>query len=114
MNAATETNAAAALRAVDDDQSDMNAFRRTSNLAKGWSRQSGLLRVSLPVDFATNYLAPRMPDFASGHSGIKCEFDLTPCRVDLVSEQSDVAVQMGGQLDSRSIARKPAQLPWYL
>lgn len=75
---------------------------------------SGLLRVSLPVDFATNYLAPRINEFARRYPGITFEFDLTPRRVDLVSEPFDVAVRMGGQADSTLIARKLAEVPRYL
>lgn len=75
---------------------------------------SGLLRVSLPVDFATIYLAPRMAEFASRYPGIAFEFDLTPRRVDLVTEPFDLAVRMGEQPDSTLIARKLAVLPHHL
>lgn len=75
---------------------------------------SGLLRVSLPVDFATIYLAPRMAEFARRYPGIAFEFDLTPRRVDLVTEPFDVAVRMGEQPDSTLIARRLAELPCHL
>jgi DNA-binding transcriptional LysR family regulator len=66
---------------------------------------SGILRVSLPVDFATLYLTPIIVDFAQQYPGITFEFDLTPRRVDLVSEPFDVAIRMGKLEDSALIAR---------
>ncbi len=75
---------------------------------------SGLLRASLSADFATNFLAPRLGEFAKRYPGISFEFDLTPRRVDLVTEPFDVAVRIGEQPDSTLIARKLAELPRYL
>ncbi|MFS7192143.1 LysR family transcriptional regulator [Serratia proteamaculans] len=68
-------------------------------------RPSGILRVSLPVDFATLYLAPIIVDFAVHYPGITFEFDLTPRRVDLVTEPFDVAIRMGKLEESGLIAR---------
>jgi DNA-binding transcriptional LysR family regulator len=66
---------------------------------------SGILRVSLPVDFATLYLASIIVDFSVHFPGITFEFDLTPRRVDLVTEPFDVAIRMGKLKDSGLIAR---------
>lgn len=65
----------------------------------------GILRVSLPVDFATLYLAPILVDFAGHYPGITFEFDLTPRRVDMVTEPFDVAIRMGKLEESGLIAR---------
>lgn len=78
------------------------------------AQPSGLLRVSLPVDFATIFVAPQMGEFCRRYPGISFEFDLTPRRVDLVTEPFDVAIRMGEQQDSSLIARKLAQLPRHL
>lgn len=75
---------------------------------------SGLLRVSLPVDFANTYLAPLIADFAGLYPGITFEFDLTPRRVDLVAEPFDVAIRMGEQEPSHMIARPLARLSPHL
>ncbi|OBZ95714.1 LysR family transcriptional regulator [Pararhizobium polonicum] len=75
---------------------------------------SGLLRVSLPVDFANTYLAPLIADFARQYPGISFEFDLTPRRVDLVAEPFDVAIRMGEPEPSHMIARPLARLRPYL
>src|SRR6185436_12597015 len=69
------------------------------------AQPSGLLRVSLPVDFATIYLAPLIAEFAQRYPGISFEFDLTPRRVDMVAEPFDVAIRMGELADSQLIAR---------
>ena len=78
------------------------------------AQPSGLLRVSLPVDFATIYLAPLIAEFAQRYPGISFEFDLTPRRVDMVAEPFDVAIRMGELADSQLIARQLARLPRYL
>lgn len=75
------------------------------------SQPSGLLRASLPVDFATIYLAPLVAEFAGRYPGITFDFDLTPRRVDLVAEPFDVAIRMGELHDSSLIARLLARLP---
>jgi DNA-binding transcriptional LysR family regulator len=72
---------------------------------------SGVLRASLPVDFATIFLAPLIAEFARTYPGITFEFDLTPRRVDLVTEPFDVAIRMGEPPDSNLIARRLASLP---
>lgn len=78
------------------------------------AQPSGLLRVSLPVDFANTYLAPLITEFARRYPGISFEFDLTPRRVDLVSEPFDLAIRMGEPEPSHMIARPLAYLSPYL
>jgi DNA-binding transcriptional LysR family regulator len=78
------------------------------------AQPSGVLHVSLPVDFATTFLAPQMAEFSRRYPGISFEFDLTPRRVDLVAEPFDVAIRMGELPDSNLIARQLARLPRYL
>lgn len=78
------------------------------------AQPSGLLRASLPVDFANIYLAPLIGEFAQRYPGIRFEFDLTPRQVDLVSEPFDVAIRMGEPSSSNLIARQIARLPRYL
>jgi DNA-binding transcriptional LysR family regulator len=75
------------------------------------AQPSGVLRASLPVDFATIYMAPLVAEFAHRYPGISFDFDLTPRRVDLVSEPFDVAIRMGELNDSNLVARLLARLP---
>ncbi|WP_245610829.1 LysR family transcriptional regulator [Xenophilus azovorans] len=78
------------------------------------SQPRGVLRVSLPVDFATVFLARCLPGFCRRYPEIEFEFDLTPRRVDLVAEPFDVAIRMGELPDSHLISRKIAEVPRYL
>ncbi len=78
------------------------------------AQPTGVLRVSLPVDFANIYLAPIIADFAKQYEGISFDLDLTPRLVDLVSEPFDVAIRMGSPTDSNLIARQLAVLPRFL
>jgi DNA-binding transcriptional LysR family regulator len=75
---------------------------------------SGVIRVSLPVDLATLYLTPIIADFARHYPGITFEFDLTPRRVDLVTEPFDVAIRIGKLEDSGLIARLVGRHSRYL
>ncbi|MET4213273.1 LysR family transcriptional regulator [Bradyrhizobium sp. LA2.1] len=78
------------------------------------AQPSGMLRVSLPVDFANTYLAPLIAEFAQQYPDIDFEFDLTPRRVDLVSEPFDLAIRVGESEPSHMIARPLARMPGYL
>ena len=78
------------------------------------AQPSGVLRASLPVDFAVTYLAPLIAEFARLYPGISFDFDLAPRRVDLVSEPFDVAIRMGESESSQLIARKLAMVTPHL
>lgn len=78
------------------------------------AQPSGVLRASLPVDFANIFLAPLIVEFARRYPGITFDFDLTPRAVDLVSEPFDVAIRMGEPKDSNLVARLLARLPGHL
>lgn len=78
------------------------------------AQPSGVLRASLPVDFANSTLAPLIAEFARRYPGIRFEFDLTPRRVDLVSEPFDIAIRMGASEDSTLVARLLATLSTHL
>ena len=75
---------------------------------------SGVLRASLPVDFAVTYMAPLIAEFARLYPGIVFDFDLTSRRADLVSEPFDVAIRIGEPENSQLIARPLGVLPVYL
>jgi DNA-binding transcriptional LysR family regulator len=74
------------------------------------AQPSGVLRASLPVDFAVTYMAPLIAEFAEKYPGITFDFDLTPRQVDLVSEPFDVAIRIGEPESSQLIARPLASL----
>lgn len=74
----------------------------------------GIVRVSAPVDFAVNYIAPLLPDFIQRYPDIQLEFDLTSRRVDMTSERFDVAIRAGESDNSNLIARKLAHFRHYV
>ncbi len=69
------------------------------------AQPTGVLRASLPVDFAAIYLAPLLTEFARLHPGITFEYDLSSRNVDLVAERYDLAIRMGEQPSSTMVAR---------
>jgi DNA-binding transcriptional LysR family regulator len=76
---------------------------------------SGLLRVSMPADFANFYLAAMLPDFMAKYPAIKLELDLSPRRVDLIAENFDIAIRMGALPDDATLAaRKVLVSNWAL
>ncbi|MDR2164464.1 MAG: LysR family transcriptional regulator, partial [Zoogloeaceae bacterium] len=78
------------------------------------AQPGGLLRVSVPADFAHLFLAPLIAEFARRYPAIRFELDFTPRRVDLAHEPVDVAIRVGEMADSSLIARELARLPRYL
>lgn len=71
---------------------------------------SGLLRVSMPGDFA-NYAMDRvLARFMETYPAISLELDLSPRRVDLVAENFDLAIRMGNLPDDSSLAARPVAI----
>jgi DNA-binding transcriptional LysR family regulator len=71
---------------------------------------SGLLRVSMPGDFA-NYAMDRMlARFLAQYPAISLELDLSPRRVDLVAENFDLAIRMGVLPDDSTLAARPVAI----
>ena len=68
----------------------------------------GVLRVSLPPDFAELDLTPLLLQYASSYPEVRLELDLSPRRVDLLAERFDLAVRAASRLpdDSSLVARK--------
>jgi DNA-binding transcriptional LysR family regulator len=79
-------------------------------------RPTGTLRVSMPADLASGYLAPIIADFAATYPLIAFEIDLSPRPVDLQAEPFDLAIRIGPPPTAPStlIARPIAMLPRYL
>lgn len=67
-------------------------------------RPHGVLRVSLPVDFSYEFLAPLLPEFAAQYPEIGLEMDVTPRKADLIGEPFDLVIRTGEQPDSGYIA----------
>ncbi|AXF85770.1 HTH-type transcriptional regulator DmlR [Ephemeroptericola cinctiostellae] len=78
------------------------------------AQPSGVLRVSLPVDFSVTYLAPLIAEFARQFPLIDFDLNASPRNVDLVGEPFDVAIRMGEPVDSLLIARPLASLSTHI
>jgi DNA-binding transcriptional LysR family regulator len=71
---------------------------------------NGLLRVSMPADFANSHMSRLLPDFMNKYPAITIDLDLSPRRVDLVAEGFDVAIRMGALPDDASMAARPVMV----
>ena len=67
---------------------------------------SGLLRVSMPADFANHTMGALMARFMEKYPAISLEIDLSPRRVDLVAEGFDLAIRMGNLPDDSTLAAR--------
>jgi DNA-binding transcriptional LysR family regulator len=68
----------------------------------------GLLRVSMSPDFGTVYLAPLIAEFSRMYPEISMQLDLSPRRVDLISENFDMAIRVGAPDEPYLFARRIA------
>lgn len=67
---------------------------------------SGLLRVSMPADFANLAMSGVMARFIERYPQVALELDLSPRRVDLVAEGYDLAIRMGSLPDDATLAAR--------
>ncbi|WP_338760756.1 LysR family transcriptional regulator [Massilia sp. METH4] len=70
----------------------------------------GLLKVSMPADFANEVMGSLLPGFMARYPAISLQFDLSPRRVDLLAEGFDLAVRMGALPDDATLAARPVVL----
>lgn len=74
-------------------------------LAELVENPSGLIRVSMPIDFGVVYLAPLLAAFAERYPQIQFDLDLSPKRLDLIRDPVDLVIRIGPLPDSQLIAR---------
>jgi DNA-binding transcriptional LysR family regulator len=72
---------------------------------------SGLIRLSLAVDFGMYYIVPLLTEFTQRYPLIRFDLDLSARRADLFSEPVDMAIRMGELADSSLYARLIAHVP---
>jgi DNA-binding transcriptional LysR family regulator len=75
----------------------------------GQVKASGLLRITVPVDYAGAVLAPLLAEFAALHPQLEIELLATDEVLDLLAERIDVAFRLGRLQDSALHAIKLAQ-----
>ena len=71
---------------------------------------TGLIRASVPVDFALIYLSEILGDFTRIYPGIRLDLDVSPRQSDLVAEPFDVTIRIGMPVQPNVIARKLAEV----
>lgn len=67
---------------------------------------SGLIRASLPVDFAAERIAAIISDFVKRYPLIRFELDLSPRQSDLIAEPVDFVVRIGRPNEPNLVQRK--------
>ncbi|WP_144157368.1 LysR family transcriptional regulator [Paraburkholderia sp. BCC1885] len=103
--AATEAGA----RFRDRIREAMDMVRRAEDEVRAMSSSpTGLLRLSLPVEFGRLWIAPRLPEFLARHPGVRIDASYSDRYVDLIAEEFDVGVRIGELKDSRLVARRLA------
>lgn len=94
-------------------------FERASNIladldaaqevvAEQVTQVAGPIRLSAPLSFGTQYLAPVIADFARLYPRVELDISLDDRTVDLVGGGYDLAIRMGTLTDSALIARRIA------
>jgi DNA-binding transcriptional LysR family regulator len=94
-------------------------FERASNIlteleaaqevvAEAVTQVAGSIRMSAPLSFGTQYLAPALADFAREHPRVELDVSLDDRTVDLVGGGYDLAVRIGNLKDSALVARRIA------
>jgi DNA-binding transcriptional LysR family regulator len=66
----------------------------------------GMLRVNVPHLFATQFLAPRLPDFLRACPEVEVVLDVSHAPAGAMAPETDVVVRVGPLEDSALIARK--------
>jgi DNA-binding transcriptional LysR family regulator len=66
----------------------------------------GRLRISTTAEFARLYFGPLVAEYTQLYPDVTLELDLNPNRVDLITQNFDLALRIGEQPDSGLIARR--------
>jgi DNA-binding transcriptional LysR family regulator len=77
-------------------------------VAEAVTQMAGSIRLTAPVSFGIEYLAPALADFARVHPRIDLDIALEDKKIDLAAGGFDLAVRIGNLADSALIARKVA------
>lgn len=77
-------------------------------LVSGKDSFYGSLKISAPVDFGQQYIAPLVGEFAVRHPSLEIQLDLSDRVVNLIEEGFDLGIRSGVLKDNRMVARKLA------
>lgn len=77
-----------------------------SGIRKDMSEPSGVLKLTAPLSFGMQYLAPALASYLKAYPKVIVRTHLSDRRVDLVGEGFDLAIRVGALKDASLIARK--------
>lgn len=69
---------------------------------------AGPIRLSAPLSFGTQHLAPALADFAQAHPRVELDIELDDSVADLMGGGYDLAIRIGKLADSSLVARRIA------
>lgn len=87
------------LASIEDSEAEISTRSHTA---------SGLLKVSVPVSFGIQHLAPLWSEFMQAHPRVALDVQLADRVMDLVDEGFDLAVRIARLPDSSLVSRKLA------
>ncbi len=87
------------LASIEASEAELSAHADTA---------SGLVKVSVPVSFGIQHLAPLWSEFLAAQPGVSLDVQLADRVIDLVDEGFDVAVRIAKLPDSSLVSRKLA------
>lgn len=77
-----------------------------SGIREDLSEPSGILKLTAPLSFGMQYLAPALASYLKTYPKVIVRTHLSDRRVDLVSEGFDLAIRIGALKDSSLVAKK--------
>jgi DNA-binding transcriptional LysR family regulator len=90
-------------------------------VAEAVTQVAGPIRLSAPLSFGVQYLAPALAEFARDHPRVELDISFDDRNVDLIAGGFDLAVRIGSLPDSSLVARRiapvrkvPVASPFYL
>ena len=96
----------AGMRLADDARPLLAGYEEAMGQAAGEAVvPRGSMRVTAPITFGSNHVAPLITAFLDEHPQIDIDLELSDRIVDLVEEDFDLAVRFGRLADSSMIAR---------
>lgn len=88
-------------------QRALQAAKEAESAATGLQQEAqGLLRISAPMSFSRQHLAPIIPLFLAKYPNIKIQMELSDSWSDMIAEGFDLALRAGDLPDSLLIAKQ--------
>ena len=81
-----------------------------SDAAGERTRPSGLIRLTAPITFGRDHVAPLASTFLDAHPAISIELDFVDRIIDLADERVDLAIRIGPITDEALVARQVGSL----